>query len=547
MVVGNERESPGESRIKPLQATCVFELQWEVKMAQMKSIKAKFRKHPDYKGPREIYDIEARRISGSPRRIAETFLKRVAKEIGIKKDLSDLHFDKVKPSILGKHVFFQQYYNKEPISGGWIKVDIDKDSKVFNVLNDLVPTTALKKMGKVGKTRKVGDKDAISAALQAIGGDKRGKKDIEIAGCEKCFYPAAGTVTPAWKITIRMRKPAEEWLIYVDADDGSVLSKESILKRATAQGRVFDPNPVVTLNDTLLADTSPIPNTAYFEIELKRLDGNGMLDGDFVSTRPTSNRVQSANGKFLFKRGQKAFNEVMVYYHIDRVQHYIQQLGFDNINNRQIEVDVNGTTDDNSFYSPTTKSLTFGTGGVDDAEDADIILHEYGHSIQDDQVPGFGPSGEARAMGEGFGDYLAGSYFADLKSDKLRPCVGSWDATSYSGDDPPNLRRLDSNKRYPKDIVGEEHDDGEIWSACLWELRSAVGRRTGDILVLAHHFQISRSASFEDAANALILVDKQLNSGANETEIRDIYVRRGIFPNPKRKNRRAGETLYRKK
>ena len=45
---------------------------------------------------------------------------------------------------------------------------------------------------------------------------------------------------------------------------------------------------------------------------------------------------------------------------------------------------------DNSFYSPATRKIKYGSGGVDDAEDADVILHEYGHSIQDDQVPGFG-------------------------------------------------------------------------------------------------------------------------------------------------------------
>ena len=58
----------------------------------------------------------------------------------------------------------------------------------------------------------------------------------------------------------------------------------------------------------------------------------------------------------------------MSYYHIDTLQRYIQSLGFKNINNRSIKVNVNGTTDDNSFYSPSTKALTFGTGGVDDAK-----------------------------------------------------------------------------------------------------------------------------------------------------------------------------------
>jgi len=36
-----------------------------------------------------------------------------------------------------------------------------------------------------------------------------------------------------------------------------------------------------------------------------------------------------------------------------------------------------------------------------------VIVHEYGHAIQDDQVPNFGLSSEGGAMGEGFSDYLA--------------------------------------------------------------------------------------------------------------------------------------------
>jgi hypothetical protein len=143
-------------------------------------------------------------------------------------------------------------------------------------------------------------------------------------------------------------------------------------------------------------------------------------------------------------------------------------------------------------------------------------------------------------MGEGFGDYLAGSFFANAKPARLQPCVGSWDAVFYSGDDPPSLRRLDSNKKYPRDVHGEVHDDGEIWSACLWELRTALGGPVADTLVIAHHFLLTPSSTFQDAANALITTDQRLNNGRNVDVIRDVFVRRGILPNPKRKNRRAG-------
>ena len=140
-------------------------------------------------------------------------------------------------------------------------------------------------------------------------------------------------------------------------------------------------------------------------------------------------------------------------------------------------MNVNGTTADNSFYSPTTKALTFGTGGVDDAEDAGIIAHEYGHSIQDNQVPGFGSSAEGGAMGEGFGDFLGATYEDAVSTTGYgKACVGEWDATAYSSSDPTCLRRLDTNKVYPKDITNEVHDDGEIWAQGQYEMAQAFGR-----------------------------------------------------------------------
>ena len=69
---------------------------------------------------------------------------------------------------------------------------------------------------------------------------------------------------------------------------------------------------------------------------------------------------------------------------------------------------------------PTT-ALHMGDGGVDDAEDADVIVHELGHAIQDAQVPGFGPGTktEQAAIGEGFGDFLAA--FTYLHGRQRRP------------------------------------------------------------------------------------------------------------------------------
>jgi Zn-dependent metalloprotease len=522
-------------------------------MTKLKRLAAKVETHPQYKTPRRIYDVKAGPSKKGSRKIAEATLKKIARDLKIKPDLSQLHFDKVRPSILGDHVLFQQYHAGKQISGAWIRVDIDKDGRVFNIHNDLVPEPAMSKARKVEAKRvtatqkkQLSASEAKARALEAVAPAK--EDSVEVAHTELCFYKHNGVPTLSWKVIVKITPPPQattrrpaEWKMYIDAETGAILEKRDLLRFVEGKGRIFDPNPVVSLNDTSLKDNSAIPDKAYIDVVLLDLKKTGFIEGPYVTTRTTKNRIKKANRDFRFKRKDRAFKEVMVYFHIDRLQRYLQELGFKNVLNRPIAVNIDGQRDDNSHYSPSDKDLTFGTGGIDDAEDAEIILHEYGHAIQDDQLPGFGASDEGGAMGEGFGDFLAASFFSDAKPKNMKPTVGNWDATAYSGDEPPYLRRLDSNKKYPKDIKGEVHDDGEIWSACLWELRAALGRNTTEKLVIAHHFLLGRDSGFEDGANALITADKNLNRGENESVIRDVFVRRGILPNPKRRGKRAGE------
>jgi Zn-dependent metalloprotease len=444
-------------------------------MTKMKSLTAKVEKHPRYKTPHRIYDIKTPASRKSPRTIAEGILRKIAKDLKIKPDLSQLRFDKVRESILGSHVLYQQYHAGKQISNAWIRVDIDKDGRVFNIQNDLVPEPAMVQTRQADAKRadsiqakQLSAREAEARAIRAVGlvkGDV-----VRVVHNESCYYTHNGVPTLSWKVIVKTmpkqagakaRRPAE-WKMYIDAATGAILEKRNLLRFADGKGRVFDPNPVVTLNDTSLKDKSVIPDKAYTEVVLRDLKKSGFIEGPYVTTKTTKNRIKKKNRDFRFKRSDRAFKEVMVYFHIDRLQRHLQDMGFKNVLNRPIPVNIDGERDDNSYYSPSDKDLTFGTGGVDDAEDAEIIVHEYGHAIQDDQLPGFGASKEGGAMGEGFGDFLAASFFSDVKPKNMKPTVGNWDAVAYSGDEPPYLRRLDSNKKYPKDLKGEVHGDGEI-------------------------------------------------------------------------------------
>ena len=103
----------------------------------------------------------------------------------------------------------------------------------------------------------------------------------------------------------------------------------------------------------------------------------------------------------------------MAYYWVTEAQKYIQCLGFGStrraVNKESQDIRINQYGIDNSFSWDKHDVLRFGKGGVDDAEDAEVILHEYGHAMMDSQVDAVRVrhSAEAGAIGEGFGDYWA--------------------------------------------------------------------------------------------------------------------------------------------
>src|SRR5438874_5908088 len=104
-------------------------------------------------------------------------------------------------------------------------------------------------------------------------------------------------------------------------------------------------------------------------------------------------------------------------------------------------VRINQLGADNSFATDhPVDELRFGKGGVDDAEDAEVILHEYGHAIHFSQNFDFG--GEGGAISEGFGDYWAVTVSDHISLTPDEPCVADWDSSPYTSGDPLCLRRL---------------------------------------------------------------------------------------------------------
>jgi len=473
----------------------------------------------------------------------EAFIQKNGPMLGASPETADLKLIRQVKSPTGDHFYYQQLYRGLPLWGGRVSVHNVVGSKAAQVDNDLrkLSTPSEKLHGsepdfsESNKTRAI-EVAEKAVAFKAISSEK--------ATAEAGFLEVQGQPVAVWRVRYTTTAPGAVWEVMVDPVAMKALSARNIASyQQEAKASVFHADPVGTTgNQNLLPPpTAQDPNftvlqSARLSVVLTELDGNDQLDGKYATTNLTTAfpRAKSANLNFTYDWDDPHFREAMSYYWVTECVHYLTKLGYNNIFASKIAINVDGTTDDNSWYTGGT--LTFGSGGVPDAEDAEVIFHELGHAIQDAQVPGLLTDGgeEVRAISEGFGDYWAASYFsgAGPKGTAWDVFFDKWDgitAHSAAGANPPYLRMLNSSKKYPANLDGEVHDDGEIWSACLWKISKILGKDPAAKVILESNFRLTPASKFPDAANAILTANLKVNAGKNNADIRKVFEDRGIL------------------
>ncbi|BBN96149.1 bacillolysin [Deinococcus grandis] len=308
--------------------------------------------------------------------------------------------------------------------------------------------------------------------------------------------------------------------------------------------RAFVPNPVQTTGDQSLTDgkdsAAAVPASAYYPVTLTNLDGSGYLSGDYAKVVTETGTPVYGSGPFNFTRDQDGFEQVMAYFWVTKAQKYIQSLGFGSelrpVNRRQQALKVSQYGIDNSYQNDQPDIIRLGKGGVDDAEDGEVIVHEYGHAVHNAQVPGFGTSLEAGSIGEAFGDYLAltvGEAVAKASGAPARApvtCIADWDAVSYTSSAPHCLRRTDTDKKYPQDVRGEVHADGEIWSRALWDIRQGLKDvRKADRIIINAQFRFAPDTTFAAAAQHTVDTAQAMYGAQAAATVKAAFVDRGIL------------------
>lgn len=450
-----------------------------------------------------VYNLPSEPIGADPVTIAQSVLGSL--DLRIREEQN--------PSLSSpRRVLLDHFVDGYPVARETVRVNWLADGSVF-VVAGLAPDTYLG--GAAVLDQAAAEERTLQMFAEYIGAYANQSR-LEVLPLE------AGNVL-AWRVEVASTE-AELFarFVWLDANNGLVLGVEDPVFSIDGQGAVFDPNPIQTLHDPSLRDNGndphAVPPSAYMAVTLKDLDGSGFLTGPWATTEATPDRYNRPSNDFTSSRTPGMFEEVMAYYHVDTFQRYLQSIGLTanmHQQNCNVHYTLFGLEIPNAFYSTTNGMIAFGTGGVDFAEDAEVVIHEYGHAIHDDVQGGLGSaSSENRALSEGYGDL-----FACLWADD--PLLGEWVGTHpaiYQGGY-PLTRRSDKTKKWPDDTVGLPHDDGEIWSAAVWELYLMVGLDTAMTLVVEALALQTNNTGFATVADFLIMADQQVYGGAHANYI----------------------------
>ncbi len=354
------------------------------------------------------------------------------------------------------------------------------------------------------------------------------------------------------KVMLASSRPMRDFQVLIDATSGKILQSINVLHYDHARGAkasLYTPNPVVMnggyggIGRTRKADhdnkDTPKLTKLRARVRLPLIDkGQDCLKGAYVEAR-LGRSAKPVCRKSLnwtnVTRSDPRFEALEAYQEITQIQGYYHSLGFvgsANLHPQRQTVIADAFAEDNSFFSPGDGKVRYGKGGVDDAEDGDVITHEYGHSIEAYQDPGFSNCNcfQAGALGEGWGDFEAAintsisPHVPDSYRRHAEFCAFDWDGTGgYGGPGVAPCGRIsngsDGTETYSQAVrhcavegSPEIHCLGEVWTHGLIDLlnslpRDSQGRPPVVVDLLTSQFAYQDNETFKGAVNLLLDAD----------------------------------------
>jgi hypothetical protein len=474
---------------------------------------------------------------------------------------TDLQLRHSKESPGGYHFTFDQTFQGIPIYGAEIKANLNRQMRFMNLLDNLRTFTATP--ATFQKT------DAqVTTLLPTM--FNQGETDFHLFPNDRCYFLQESRLIPAHRVSYTAN--TQTWEVILTDSDLRELHRRDMaayrkplptvpsplpcpdesgspallplapcplpLTDTTGNAMVFLPDPLTSSGNAYGAPYSdnndadnPQLTAQRVSVTLKDINWTGTvfeLKGPHVQLEereaPTVPIVTSVDGNFLFMRSQSGFEDVMVYYHIDSFQRYVQSLGFTNLQNTAVKADPHGLNgQDNSHFVATDARVAFGEGGVDDAEDADVVIHEYGHALSHSGSPFSNSGTERQGLDEGIGDYVATTYSRSISYNFWKNCF-TWDGHNeyWPG------RSASDPTLYPPSSP-DIYLYGSIWASTLMEVWPVIGKQACDKVFFESLYGHAPNMTLTDAALIHIDADSNLYGGAHHDHYQEAFCLRGIL------------------
>ena len=520
--------------------------------------------------PEALYYVGFTADPATPEAMARQYLAANAAALRLNDPtLNDLTHLRTQRSPVGYVVRFQQHVGDVPVLGGRIAVTINHDHVVTFVANEYKPDIDL-----AGATAAV----STDQARQGVVGHLQPRGPLHVDETTLVVYYDRGTSRLAYRSRIVPGEaPIGDWEVLTDAVTGALLRvrdraiyhrhggedepKEKaagpvpkplvVAVPVNGSGLVFDPDPLSSAGaqygdpgfvDGGDADT-PQLNGERVNVTLESIDLSGglhHLDGPRTHIvdmeAPFKGLFSQVSSAFNFTRQQDGFEAVNTYHHVDHYMKYLNEtlgLGiFPTLNSGEVIFDPHGLNgDDNSHYISSTELIAFGEGGVDDAEDADVIIHELGHGLHDWAA---GCISQSNGLSEGIGDYTAAEYSQTLgqwtPADPEYNWVFNWDGHNPFW--PGRVTNWNDTNTWPAGTGGGcLHTCGQYWSSSMIDIWELLGR---DATARAHWtgvMSLGCSATHVDAANAMLQAAADLGyPSADINTMFDVFVNNTGYP-----------------
>jgi MYXO-CTERM domain-containing protein len=440
---------------------------------------------------------------------------------------------------------FQQMHGGIPVVGGQISLRFKHD-RLIAIGSEAIPDITLRP-GPTNFDRRAIEQAARNRIAGQVDGTLTGSRVLGDLQILREWTPTGPVDHRVIEIELEVEGPTTRWQVFVDVDRNTVLATRQTLMFATASSSLGVPtrypqagySGFPATHAEFIVDGNPtvLDGAGFFSFPGPTAQVTAIASGPFFElnpaqgSQPTLDAVVSDGQVVAWTGFADEFEDAHLasFAHAEAVRrHVLVHAGNLPFMQEQVPVTVNIDDVCNAFSDGF--SINFfaeGAGCANTGRLADVIYHEYAHSVHSQAIiPGVGSFDGG--VSEGAGDYLSATITND-------PGVGRGFFLSDEA-----LRDIDPNGfewSWPED-KGEVHSEGHIFSGAMWDLRQLLIEKHGyeEGRLRADHiwYQTLRRGTdmLSSYPEAMIANDDDgdLSNGTPDVcEIIDAYGRHGLY------------------